>query len=64
MTGQCLVEAVESKKVSLNQFSLLVLDECHHTRGGHPLRSLMNLYMEFKFGEHSSKVKLPQVCFV
>ncbi|KAK7100598.1 hypothetical protein V1264_023519 [Littorina saxatilis] len=61
MTGQCLVEAVESKKVSLNQFSLLVLDECHHTRGGHPLRSLMNLYMEFKFGEHSSKVKLPQI---
>ncbi|XP_076466579.1 ATP-dependent RNA helicase DHX58-like [Babylonia areolata] len=59
LTGQSLVEAVEKEKVRLEDFSLLVLDECHHTRGGHPLRVLMNLYMEAKFLR--PQMKLPQV---
>ena len=67
LTGQCLVEAVDNGKVSLDQFSLLVLDECHHTRGGHPLRALMNQYMELKYLNNTTTVstkKLPQVwCF-
>ena len=63
MTGQCLVEAVDKDKVTLDQFTLLVLDECHHTRGGHPLRAIMNQYMELKFLGRNGNVRLPQVIF-
>ena len=63
MTGQCLVAAVDKAKVTLDQFTLLVLDECHHTRGGHPLRTIMNQYMELKFTPRDERVTLPQVIF-
>ena len=62
ITGQSLVEAVDRGRVSLQHFSLLVLDECHHTRGGHPLRGLMNQYMQLKFGDRCSE--LPQVSLI
>ena len=62
ITGQSLVEAVDRGRVSLQHFSLLVLDECHHTRGGHPLRGLMNQYMQLKFGDRCSD--LPQVSLI
>lgn len=61
VTAQCLVEAVERKEVTLSQFSLMVLDECHHTRGGHPFKQLMNQYMEVMLGSPAGRSTLPQV---
>ncbi|KAK7488765.1 hypothetical protein BaRGS_00020062 [Batillaria attramentaria] len=59
--GKPLGPAVEQGHVSLSDFSLLVLDECHHARGGHPLRNLMNLYMDLKFSRPAGSVRLPQI---
>lgn len=49
MTPQCLVEAIGAGEVQITDFSLMVLDECHHTLGKHPYKDLMDLYMDAKF---------------
>nr|KAG5689285.1 hypothetical protein BaRGS_033077 [Batillaria attramentaria] len=61
MTPQCLVEAVKRKEVSITDFSLLVLDECHHAMGGHSYKVLLDLYMDAKFSQGTSTASLPQI---
>ena len=66
MTPQCLVEAVLHKEVKITDFSLLVLDECHHVGlGKHAYKGLMDVYMDAKFDENASNnpptENLPQV---
>ncbi|XP_076807713.1 antiviral innate immune response receptor RIG-I-like isoform X3 [Clavelina lepadiformis] len=41
----------------LNEFGMLIYDECHHCRGGHPYNNLMRKY----FGLQNDLDKLPQV---
>ncbi|KAL8570809.1 hypothetical protein ACOMHN_006958 [Nucella lapillus] len=49
MTPMCLIEAVRGKELRLRDFSLIVLDECHHVAlGRHAYRVLMDLYMDLK----------------
>ena len=64
MTPMCLVEAVKNKELQLTDFSMLVLDECHHAAlGRHAYRLLMDLYLDVKHGPDSSQAShLPQVC--
>lgn len=62
LTPQCLVEAIGRKEVKMTDFSLLVLDECHHLgRGKHAYTVLMNLYMNAKFDPDIKTASLPQV---
>ena len=59
MTPMCLVEAVKRGEVKVTDFSLFVLDECHHTSGKHDFKLLMDEYMDCKFT--TSPTCLPQV---
>ena len=65
MTPMCLVEAVQHKELRLTDFSMLVLDECHHAAlGKHAYRCLMDLYMDVKLDPDAQKAsQLPQVNF-
>ena len=44
---------------SLSTFSMLVLDECHHTAKEHAYRKIMNLYLDLK--EDNATNAMPQV---
>ena len=62
MTPQCLVEAVQRKEVKMTDFSILVMDECHHVgQGKHACKVLMGLYMDVKYAEGGQRGTLPQV---
>lgn len=58
-TPQILVNNLEEKTIkSLSEFSLLIFDECHHTKGNEPFKRLARKYlMEKKDGQEN----LPQV---
>ena len=45
--------------ITFDQFSLMVIDECHHARKGHPYAQLMHLYLEYK--EANPQGTLPQI---
>ncbi|XP_020611575.1 probable ATP-dependent RNA helicase DDX58 [Orbicella faveolata] len=66
LTAQILVDALKSRRVAINDFSLLIFDECHHTDKGHPYNDIMLNYLEIKFpfrGGRNKAVKerLPQI---
>lgn len=50
---------IEHSRVDIDQFTLLVLDECHHTYGKSPYNEIMGHYRKKKFGNGQNK--LPQV---
>ena len=56
--GKLLNELKEDSKVRLDQISLIVIDECHHTRKSAPYAKVMGCYLEEK---QSGKGELPQV---
>ncbi|XP_053375268.1 antiviral innate immune response receptor RIG-I-like isoform X2 [Mercenaria mercenaria] len=58
-TPQILVNSLDDELIeSLSVFSLLVLDECHNTRGNEPYAMLMRKYLTEK---NNGKKKLPQI---
>ncbi|XP_076460838.1 ATP-dependent RNA helicase DHX58-like isoform X2 [Babylonia areolata] len=67
MTAQVLLNALDQKEVEgVCQFSMLVLDECHHTNLQHPFNSIMHYYMAVKYSssdDHGGVLspELPQV---
>lgn len=67
MTAQILVDALKSRRVAINDFSLLIFDECHHTDKGHPYNDIMLKYLEIKFPSRGCgpaeavKERLPQI---
>lgn len=59
MTPKVLENHLKPEKIeSLAAFSLLIFDECHHTRKGEPYNSLMKSYLKSKKEEQKN---LPQV---
>lgn len=58
MTPQILLNNMNSKQISLQDISLLILDECHHTRKREPYNNVMKQYLTLKRQE---KDNLPQV---
>ena len=59
-TPQILVNSLDSGNISsLSKFSLLVFDECHHTRGDEPYARLARKYLVEKA---NGQKELPQVC--
>ncbi|XP_067656527.1 ATP-dependent RNA helicase DHX58-like [Haliotis asinina] len=60
MTPQILENQLKDAKIkSLSVFSLIVLDECHHTRKGEPYNKLMIRYLKQKSKQRSKR--LPQI---
>uniref|UniRef100_A0A4W4GQC3 RNA helicase n=1 Tax=Electrophorus electricus TaxID=8005 RepID=A0A4W4GQC3_ELEEL len=60
LTPQILVNALQrGELLSLQVFTLLILDECHNTTGKHPYNNLMGRYLDAKLGP--SAHTLPQV---
>ena len=62
-TPQLLVDAVKKKEIrSLNVFTLLIFDECHHSVKEHPYNIIMGFYFTEK--KQRQHCRLPQVCSV
>ncbi|CAL1540807.1 unnamed protein product [Lymnaea stagnalis] len=62
MTPMILVNHLESKTLRLRHFSLLIFDECHHTRKDEPYNRLMFFYLKAKYkGNPFTKANLPQI---
>lgn len=54
----------ENERIDLVDFSLLILDECHHTNKDYPYNQIMNDYFDLKEGIGGllpKGRKLPQV---
>ncbi|XP_061197246.1 antiviral innate immune response receptor RIG-I-like [Saccostrea echinata] len=58
MTPQILLNNINSQQISLQEISLLILDECHHTRKREPYNNVLKQYLTLKREE---KHGLPQV---
>ncbi|ESO82722.1 hypothetical protein LOTGIDRAFT_211354 [Lottia gigantea] len=49
MTAQIFVDAITEKEIEdVTLFSLIIFDECHHTKARHPYNQLMNRYIDLK----------------
>ena len=59
LTAQVLVNALERGDVTISDFSLLVFDECHHTKKRHAYNEIMQWYLDDKFEAKSAS--LPQI---
>ena len=57
-TAGKLLDSIKQGKVTFDEVSLIVMDECHHTKKGSPQANIMRRYLEHK-AEGASKV--PQV---
>ena len=63
-TPQILVDNLECGSVSsITRLSLIILDECHHTKGDSPYSTLMRKYLIEKYDRMRNE-KLPQVIHV
>ena len=58
-TAGKICNELKSKDVSITDFSLLVVDECHHTHGTDPYSEILEFYLMAKL--HGSITKVPQV---
>ncbi|ESO99044.1 hypothetical protein LOTGIDRAFT_142329 [Lottia gigantea] len=59
LTPQILDNHLKDGRIkSLSEFSLLILDECHHTRKGEPYNNLMKKYLKAKKAREDG---LPQI---
>jgi len=63
MTPQILLNALDSHEVpSLSVFSLLLFDECHHTKKHYPYNDIMSsYYVDEKLSNSLASLRLPQV---
>ena len=57
-TAGKLLDAIKSGKVTFDKISLIVIDECHHTKKGSPQANVMLRYLEEKERDAS---KVPQI---
>ncbi|KAH9492773.1 Antiviral innate immune response receptor RIG-I [Bulinus truncatus] len=62
LTPMILVNNLREKSVRMRHFSLLIFDECHHTRKDEPYNLLMMMYLKAKFkGNEKTRNSLPQI---
>ncbi|XP_070555365.1 interferon-induced helicase C domain-containing protein 1-like isoform X2 [Ptychodera flava] len=58
-TGGILKNSLTEKKVTLDEFSLIIIDECHHAMKNHPYNVIMAEYLRLKLSNPTTK--LPQI---
>jgi len=49
-TAQVLINVLKKRTVAIQDISLLILDECHHTDKKHPYSRIMKMYRNVKYG--------------
>ncbi|KAM9391862.1 ATP-dependent RNA helicase DHX58-like isoform 2-T3 [Pholidichthys leucotaenia] len=54
----CMMSKEEERHVELSDITLLIIDECHHTKKGTPYNKIMSVYVEKKL---SGEQPLPQI---
>ena len=60
LTAQILVNALRDRRLKLQDISMLIFDECHHTHDDHPYNKTMEFYMTLSL-QPALANKLPQV---
>ncbi|VDI05287.1 ATP-dependent RNA helicase DDX58 [Mytilus galloprovincialis] len=60
-TAQLVVNALKHDEIKVEDFTLMVFDECYHARASHPYAEIMHKYMDLKLGENVDRQKLPLV---
>ena len=58
-TAGKLLDEMRKGQVKFSQLSLMIFDECHHARKGHPYARLMECYFDYR--EVRGKLPLPQI---
>ncbi|XP_013391117.1 probable ATP-dependent RNA helicase DDX58 isoform X2 [Lingula anatina] len=68
LTAQILLDQLRDNLLKIHDFSLMIYDECHHTKKGHPYNNIMAFYIDQKLDSpvadwHPSAIqeRLPQV---
>lgn len=65
MTPMILQNNIKNKHFHLSKFTLLVFDECHHTRKDEPYNEVMFSYINIKVrGTEKQRNHLPQVIYL
>ncbi|XP_078592219.1 ATP-dependent RNA helicase DHX58-like [Branchiostoma floridae x Branchiostoma japonicum] len=60
-TPQILLNALHEKTVKITDFSLIVVDECHHTRKDASYNKIMAEYLKIKLAAPLPQTRLPQI---
>ncbi|XP_078659837.1 antiviral innate immune response receptor RIG-I-like isoform X1 [Branchiostoma floridae x Branchiostoma belcheri] len=60
LTAQVLENALRDGLITLDTFSMLIFDECHHCQKNDPYNAIMTRYIKQKWGEDSG-TRLPQI---
>ncbi|VDI28322.1 ATP-dependent RNA helicase DDX58, partial [Mytilus galloprovincialis] len=61
VTAQLVVNALKNNEIKVEDFTLIVFDECHHANASHAYAQIMDEYMDLKLDESVDKQKLPLV---
>ncbi|XP_052100646.1 interferon-induced helicase C domain-containing protein 1-like isoform X1 [Mytilus californianus] len=61
VTAQLVVDALKNDEIKVEDFTLMVFDECHNANASHPYAQIMNEYMDLKLDESVDRQKLPFV---
>ncbi|CAG2224485.1 DDX58 [Mytilus edulis] len=61
VTSQLLVNALIEQDVKIDDFTLMVFDECHLARADHSYNRIMHVYMDQKMKYKADKTRLPMV---
>lgn len=59
LTAQKLINAFDGHSVKIEQFGMLIMDECHHTDLNHPYNKIMRFY--HKLRRENPGVQLPMI---
>ncbi|XP_033098363.1 probable ATP-dependent RNA helicase DDX58 [Anneissia japonica] len=61
LTAQMVVNALQKNDVTIDDFTMLVFDECHHCHGQNPYNEIMARYRKAKI--ENGRATLPQVLY-
>jgi len=55
------VNGMRDNDIKIEDFTLMVFDECHHAHANHVYTQIMDKYMDLKLDENIDRQKLPLV---
>ncbi|XP_076102863.1 antiviral innate immune response receptor RIG-I-like isoform X1 [Mytilus galloprovincialis] len=61
ITSALLDNSLKSGDIKIEDFTLLVFDECHHAKDKHSYARVMHYYMDRKFDHNFQRERLPKV---
>ncbi|CAC5422567.1 DDX58 [Mytilus coruscus] len=61
VTAQLVVNALKNDEIKVEDFTLMVFDECHHANASHAYAQIMHGYLKLKLDENVDRQKLPVV---